>query len=434
MYKDAQQPGFNSLFIQTIASFNSRFNDPPLWPPLIYQQHQSATMPSLKHISLLSLAGLSQARAGELASRADDEVCCPCPASGTPPVSQITITVTESAPAAAPTTVYVTQVAGAQSVQPTVTVTDAGQTVYVTAGHVSPSLATLVADTVTVSGEAQATTVTVNAQPIASESSGVGENAGQPTDSQAVTVASQSTVSSETSQFDDGNASNSDSTPHGPATVTVEVQHSSMDEVASAQTSPLSSNVNNSAEPVTVTVTPPVSDHAGNLVVTQTIQQEEQNPQTVVVSVLPSSSTLHNTSSQTSIESATPVTVTAAPDQTAPLTQTVDTYHTVTQSVTNINGDVDIEINIINIFTGETICKKENGDPCDDNSQPIEPSIVTVSCQEVEPSTSFSTIYNTVYVSTNQTGSHNATAVSGAAAPTGLRARTPRGPAAPRWY
>jgi hypothetical protein len=393
-------------------------------------------MPSLKHITLLSLASLSQARAGKLASRADDEVCCPCPTSETPPVSQVTITVTESAPAAAPTTVYITQVADEQSVQPTVTVTDAGQTVYVTAGHVSSSLATLVADTATGSGEAQATTVTVDTHATASESFGSVENASQPNGPQTVTISSHPSVSSGISQSDDGNASNSHGIPDGPATVTVEVQHPGADEVATAVTSSISNTINHSAEPVTVTVTPSVSDNTNNPVVTQTIQQEEhqQDPQTVVVSVLPSSSTLHDTSSNTSMESATPVTVTAAPDQTAPLTQTVDTYHTITQSVTNINGDIDIEINIINIFTGETICKKENGDPCDDNSQPIESFVSTVSCQEVEPSTSFSTVYNTVYVSANQTGAYNATAVSGTAMPTGLRARTPRGPAAPRWY
>ena len=100
--------------------------------------------------------------------------------------------------------------------------------------------------------------------------------------------------------------------------------------------------------PSVVTVTASPEPLAANT----TPAPQPQGPKTVVVTIQPSLSS-----------SAQPSTVTASL-QVQTIVQTLDHYSTLTQTVGGGGGD-NIEIIIINIFTGETFCKKKHsGESC----------------------------------------------------------------------
>lgn len=145
------------------------------------------------------------------------------------------------------------------------------------------------------------------------------------------------------------------------------------------------------------------------------------NPQTIIISEEPVSSTAQQ------------ATVTVAP-QIQAVTPSADHYSTLTKTVAGGGGD-NIEIFIINIYTGQTSCrKKHSGKPCHSREPQYQPSAASASsyfpCPVVNASTSLATVYNTVLVTLPPGNGTYSTALPAAASQAGMTAmgKMPRAP------
>ncbi|PON27745.1 hypothetical protein TGAM01_v203512 [Trichoderma gamsii] len=106
-----------------------------------------------------------------------------------------------------------------------------------------------------------------------------------------------------------------------------------------------------------------------------------------------------------------------APPQVGTISPNINQFTTLTQTVTSGNT-VNIEITIINIFTGETICRKKgSGKPCD--SKPKIHASGEIGCLTTGVCTETATAFNTVIVTVESGIWTNGTTATGAALPLG---------------
>ncbi|KAG5975740.1 hypothetical protein E4U58_000080 [Claviceps cyperi] len=297
--------------------------------------------------AVLALAPVTNAQFGRLSPRDDSRECCPCPPPGQPGHGGGMVTVTQPAK-----TVYVSIANGTPDEQHTVTVertvTAGTHTVYVTRSQSlngsSYTPAVTSQSVVTVSRRPQSTldpepqTVTVI--------EGDAQGSAQPL--QVI-----STTQHDSSK---GHAE--------PKTVTVLVDSPQV-KLVSAIT------VTQDQAPLR---TP--SSSPSVLTVTQIGHHQQQTSSVVTVTASPEPPAInyslvaqpHGTNNaiptmQSSPSLAQPASVTA-PLQVQTVFQTIDHYSTYTKTIGGGGGD-NIEIIIINIYTGETFCKKKySGKPC----------------------------------------------------------------------
>ncbi|KAG6011341.1 hypothetical protein E4U54_008132 [Claviceps lovelessii] len=156
---------------------------------------------------------------------------------------------------------------------------------------------------------------------------------------------------------------------------------------------------------------------------------QPQGPKTVVVTVQPSPA------------SAQPAAVTASL-QAQTIVQTLDHYATLTKSVSGGHGGDNIEIIIINIFTGETVCmKKHSGESCHGEGHVASHRYLSSAVAAATGTAPSQMPFPSVNVTTSAGTIHNTGTVilpsgnfTGAAQPTGSRGsvpvlgRKPRGP------
>nr|WOD45882.1 hypothetical protein [Trichoderma atroviride] len=106
-----------------------------------------------------------------------------------------------------------------------------------------------------------------------------------------------------------------------------------------------------------------------------------------------------------------------APPQVGTIPQNIHQFTTLTQTVTSGNA-VNIETTIIDIFTGETICRKEgSGEPCD--SKPNVHASGEIGCLTTGIFTETATAFNTVIVTVESGIWTNGTSATEAALPLG---------------
>ncbi|KAL6853194.1 hypothetical protein J3F83DRAFT_756134 [Trichoderma novae-zelandiae] len=113
------------------------------------------------------------------------------------------------------------------------------------------------------------------------------------------------------------------------------------------------------------------------------------------------------------------------PPQLGTILPVTDRFTTLSQTVTS-GGDISIEITIINIFTGETICRKKDSDePCDskDKTHRLKPS-GEVPCLTTGIFTKTATAFNTVVVTVSPGIWSNGTFATGVAPPAGAATGT----------
>ncbi|KAL7805314.1 hypothetical protein V8C44DRAFT_368716 [Trichoderma aethiopicum] len=119
---------------------------------------------------------------------------------------------------------------------------------------------------------------------------------------------------------------------------------------------------------------------------------------------------------------------TTTPPQLETMVPVTDRFTTLTQTMTS-GGNVTVEVIIVNIFTGETICRKEGSDePCDDSTHEthlLKPS-GEVSCLTtgIFTKTATATAFNTVVVTVSPGLWSNGTLATGVAPPAGAATGT----------
>ncbi|KAI6778542.1 uncharacterized protein J7T54_003292 [Emericellopsis cladophorae] len=389
--------------------------------------------------AVLYLAGHSFARHGDLKARMDAEECCPCTGSGAP----ATVTVMAEAPPAK--TIYISDRPQA-TVTVESTVTHPASTIYVT--HEPDGVATK-------PKQDHPKVITKTIYPARSSETPGAEGKDEIVDDD--THENPNETSEQKDQHDDGDNDDkfiiktiypeSITKAHEKekeAQVVTKVVHpDSADPAKEPKTVTIiaSPSKDASAEPSVVTITAEPEEtlteatngDAQDKFTTKTLQHKqvgEQKPATVIVSLEPSAQVIVVDGETITETIDHPVTVTAAPVHDATtIVPSKDHYKTVTQTVSHGGDDIDIEIIIININTGETVCRqKDSGKPC---KGAVNPSQSTV-CSSVEPSTSISTAFNTVTVTASPTMAFNST-MMGVAQPTGMR-RAPRAPLSQRWW
>lgn len=351
--------------------------------------------------TVLALAPLTQARFGRLSPRESSNECCPCPAPGQLNHGDGVVTVTQPAQ-----TVYVSQAPESPKHTVTIerTVTAEPHTVYVTQPNNTPSNAPSGGNEIV---------VTVSPQPPPPQQAGPKTVTVINGDSQAPQQQPQSPQSPQTVTVVNVNAQPEPVTKtvlpedpkeaSGPKTVTVNAnQPIKMVTVVTVTQGGSSSQTQQQQPPSAVTVTaspaPPLADNIA--------AAQPEGPKTVVVTIKPDS------------PSAQAAAVTAPP-QTQTIVQNVDHYSTLTKTVAGGGGD-NIEIIIINIYTGETSCKKKHsGKSCHAGGHQYLPPAATgsskIPCPSVNATTSVATAYNTVLVTLPPGNS------TGAAQPTGSK-------------
>jgi hypothetical protein len=417
---------------------------------------KSAEMLSSASISILCLANLAYAHSGRFQLRADKE-CCPCPdpdeksnkgpATVTVTVVASVVTVTEtSAPAADRVTVYISTAGGDPADKPAPT----PETVYVTVANApkpsadasAPVVAEALAqsapeeETGIVEPETQPVTVTVQRAAQPEKTVTVHVNGPKGSDMPVVVTSGKeddkpAAGAAEPNGDENTTVTNTglleDAAPKEPKTVTVNV--APVTAVRGGDTAPSAApgagsggpnDMNNAAaaaEPTAIIV------KQGHVVGAATVEREIKTETAMTPST---------------------VTITTAPAAETPATaQNGDQFKTITQSVHNgDDNDIDIQINVININTGEVVCKKQDtGEPCEVDTgnlntvlvQPLPAPTVTPNSSEHCPaatnSTSIATAFNTVTVVVKP-GVGNSTDAA-AAEPTGSTkspAKLPRGP------
>ncbi|KAK4078383.1 uncharacterized protein Triagg1_3399 [Trichoderma aggressivum f. europaeum] len=209
--------------------------------------------------------------------------------------------------------------------------------------------------------------------------------------------------------------------PASPSTATVTLTSNS---AATSASNPSNSTaetvtvVENPASPSTATVTlssgsskPTTSDTT-----TETVPFVENPPKPTATPLVVSPKSSSSLSIQTATSVAKPAKITAPP-QAGTISPIVGQFTTMTQTVTSSGGDVNIEINIINIFTGEVVCRKQGSDePCDPKPSP---------CLTTGIFTSTATAFNTVIVTVSPGMWTNGTSATGAAPPLGTGTGSP---------
>lgn len=376
--------------------------------------------------AMLAMAPTTQARFGRLLPRQNSNECCPCPAPGQQTNVPGTVTVTQPAQ-----TVYVSNAQGppVQTVTVERTITAEPSTVYVTHPNESPSNAP---------SDVSQVVVTVSPQPEPS----------QQAEPQTVTIVNGSTLQppAQQQQPQTVTVANGNAPPgqqNAPSVITQTIQPD-MPEQAGPQTITVNANPPTKlVQIVTVTQGLPSSEapQSPNIItVTQGLPSSEapqsptvvyvtaspspqpsaqpEGPKTVVVTMQPSSATVQQ------------ATVTEPP-QAQTVFQTVDHYTTLTKTVAGGGGD-NIEIIIINIYTGETSCrKKHSGKPCHGGGQQYIPSAASgssgIPCPVVNATTSLATVYNTVLVTLPPGNGTQAAQPTGSHSPMSM-GRLPRAP------
>lgn len=384
-------------------------------------------------LAMLAIKPSIAANIGRVQPRIDADTCCPCPAPGN---EGTTVTIT-------PATVTVTQpVAAPEQATVTVdhTVTEQGNTVYITKENTPDPATQLVSQETNPVSNPPVKTVTIQGE------------APQPSDEAPYETPDTDSPVTETIVPSDQE--------QGPKTVTVSIGPETSHDTVSVVTVTAGGQPSESPETqpdVTVTVpyntpqeTPQADTH--DQVVTKTVHgggEGETETPTVIVSLEPSIKTVSigsNHDLTKTLKEPQYFTVTAAPGpETVSVLKSVDHYETVTRTVSaSGDGGIDIEIIIININTGEQSCKKMySGEPCSGDvptyAPPSGPEPTAVPCP-TNVSTSFATVYNTLTV-TGTAGVHYNTTAGlnyAYAMPSGtggypLKERKPRGPLAKWW-
>lgn len=446
------------------------------------------------HLILLAALAIKPSTAASLPRmqpQMDADACCPCPAPGTPggeattvTVIPPTVTVTEPAAPPATETVYISHGNGLDPSKETLTVehtvTEDGNTVYVTKGQQSRPLTHYVTQGVPSEPQPSPQTVTVQvggpqlSDEMPGEQNTVTKTIGAPQPSDETPGTEDAATETVPGDMEEG-----------PVTVTVGVEPVHDTTVTITPGGP-AETVEGPKE-VTVTVSAKPSQETpqqgtDDQVLTKTVHGDEGEPHTVIVSLQPSIKTVTIGSSNILTETnkapeyvtvtavpeeetvsvvqtienshaltktdTTPqyLTVTAAPEgETVSVVQTVDHYQTLTKTCST-GGSDNIEITIININTGEQTCeKKHSGKPCDDDDDSTliytpapAPQTTVLPCPSPDASTSFQTVYNTILVTGTAGVHYNATAKMGYAQPSGtgiypVNERKPKAPLTKWW-
>ncbi|KAG6280790.1 hypothetical protein E4U47_005858 [Claviceps purpurea] len=297
--------------------------------------------------AMLALAPVTNAQFGRLSPRDDSRECCPCPSPGQPGHGGEVVTVTQPAK-----TVYVSIANETPNKQYTVTVertVAAGtHTVYVTRSQSLDKPSYTPAD-------ASQSVVTVSRRP---------QSTSDPEPQTVTVIEGDAQGSAQPLQITSTTQQDSSKGHSEPKTVTVQVdspQVKLFSAITVTQDQPSLQTPWSSPSVVTVT---------------QTGHQQQQTPSVVTVTASPEPPAVnyssvaqpHGTNDviatmQSSPSLAQPASVTA-PLQVQTVFQTIDHYSTYTKTIGGGGGD-NIEIIIINIYTGETFCKKKySGEPC----------------------------------------------------------------------
>ncbi|KAK4071959.1 hypothetical protein Trihar35433_4023 [Trichoderma harzianum] len=250
---------------------------------------------------------------------------------------------------------------------------------------------------------------------------------------ETVTFVESPAASSSAATTSDSNASNSTvetvtfvETPASPSTATVTLTNNPAKQSSTTATSASSSSNETvtvaehpaSATAATVTLSSSSSQPTSSNTTTETVPfvQNLPTPTATPMVVSPKSSSSLGTGIQTATSVAKPAMITGPP-QAGTISPIVDQFTTMTQTVTSSGGDVNIEINIINIFTGEVICKKEGSDePCDPKPSP---------CLTTGIFTQTATAFNTVIVTVSDGMWTNGTSATAVASPLGTGTGSP---------
>ncbi|KAL7931520.1 hypothetical protein V8C35DRAFT_309731 [Trichoderma chlorosporum] len=204
--------------------------------------------------------------------------------------------------------------------------------------------------------------------------------------------------------------------PASPSTATVTLTNGPS--LSSTMAAASASNPSNStAETVTFVENPPMPSSTSP-------GPSSQTPTSVVNSAKPDVETVAfvpNPPNPTITTSSSLQPAITAPPQVGTISQSIDHFTTITQTVPSIggdiNGDVNIEITIINIFTGEVVCKKKGTDePCDPKPSP---------CLTTGIFTSTATAFNTVIVTIDPGMWTNGTSATVVAPPLGTGIGSP---------
>ncbi|KAL7956020.1 hypothetical protein V8C34DRAFT_228782 [Trichoderma compactum] len=214
--------------------------------------------------------------------------------------------------------------------------------------------------------------------------------------------------------------------PASPSTATVTLTSNPAKQSSTTATS--ASNLSNSTAETATVVEHPASSGTATVnlssssskpstsdTTTETVPFVENPPKPTATPLVvsPKSSSL---SIQTATSVAEPAEITAPP-QVGTISPTVDQFTTMTQTISSSGGDVNIEINIINIFTGEVTCRKQGSDePCDPKPSP---------CLTTGIFTSTATAFNTVIVTVSPGMWTNGTSATGVAPPLGTGTGSP---------
>lgn len=471
-------PSFTTYTTPRVSSTNQSF----------VPQTLTKMVSALLSLAVVSMAGLAQARSELFQRRVDDE-CCPCPLSGSPgPQTPVTVTVTHPAPTGPDTvTVYVTKgqpgPSGAAKETVTVnhTVTAPGTTITAPGTTVTAPGTTVYVGGSVPAGPSPSQPQThlprpEHGNPSANENkvqkpSVITHTVFLPNQSAQIPATSRISVTTVTATLPQDNTQQPETTGsrHSPNTPSPNGSNGSGS--GNSQT-PNSQAPNNQSQNIQtpnkeafVQAPNHASDnqapnHASN---NQAPNNQAPSIQTVTVSQSPNPNpkvqtvtVTQGTANTQPVESASVVTVTAAPNsQPVPLyIQYPEFYRTVTQTIHN--GDTtNIEINMVNIINGDTFCIVQGtNNPCGHNvvinnpgspqttSGPIPPQVAaaggpssmvtTTSCPTPQNSTSIATVYNTVTATITPGRGGNDTAGFWAARPTGAD-RLPRSPVHRVW-
>ncbi|KAG6119955.1 hypothetical protein E4U14_004462 [Claviceps sp. LM454 group G7] len=319
--------------------------------------------------AVLALAPVTNAQFGRLSPRDDSRECCPCPPPGQPSHGGEVVTVTQPAK-----TVYVSIANETPNKQHTVTVertVAAGtHTVYMTRSQSLDGPSYTPAD-------ASQSVVTVLRRP---------QSTSDPEPQTVTVIEGDAQGSAQPLQVTSTTQHDSSEGHSEPKTVTVQVDSPQV-KLVSAIT------VTQDQPPLqTLWSSPSV------VTVTQTGHQQQQTPNVVTVTASPEPPAVnyspiaqpHGTNNiiltmQSSPPLAQPASVTA-PLQVQTVFQTIDHYSTYTKTIGGGGGD-NIEIIIINIYTGETFCKKKySGEPCHVRSDDLPSSSPTSALSDLTSS------------------------------------------------
>ncbi|KAG5990894.1 hypothetical protein E4U52_004169 [Claviceps spartinae] len=319
--------------------------------------------------AVLALAPVTNAQFGRLSPRDDSRECCPCPPPGQPSHGGEVVTVTQPAK-----TVYVSIANETPNKQHTVTVertvATGTHTVYMTRSQSLDGPSYTPAD-------ASQSVVTVLRRP---------QSTSDPEPQTVTVIEGDAQGSAQPLQVISTTQHDSSEGHSEPKTVTVQVDSPQV-KLVSAMT------VTQDQPPLqTLWSSPSV------VTVTQTGHQQQQTPNVVTVTASPEPPAVnyspidqpHGTNNiiltmQSSPPLAQPASVTA-PLQVQTVFQTIDHYSTYTKTIGGGGGD-NIEIIIINIYTGETFCKKKySGEPCHVRSDDLPYSSPTSALSDVASS------------------------------------------------